>query len=206
MRPIQAAETPDYTTQIHPLFTKYCTGCHSDEEREGKLSLESYGSLLKGGSKGAAVSPGQADLSRMILVLTGKAEPAMPPKDNEGPKPEEIALLKAWIDAGAKGPQGAGPDPTMLVTPQVKLLAPARQVVSAIAVSPQGNVVAVARYGEVELQSLPEGKPLFKLGGHRGNVNAVDFLRRRRNSSSAPPASRGCSARPGCGRWRTGRW
>lgn len=99
----------------------------------------------------------------------------MPPKDNEKPKPEEIALIKAWIDAGAKGPQGAGPDPTMLVTPQVKLLAPARQVVSAIAVSPQGNVVAVARYGEVELQSLPERKLLKRLSGHRGNVNAVSF-------------------------------
>ncbi|MBC7856451.1 MAG: hypothetical protein IAF94_23725 [Pirellulaceae bacterium] len=173
--PCCAADTPDYNTQIHPLFTKYCTGCHSDEDHEGKLSLESYGSLLKGGSKGAAVSPGRADQSRMILVLTGKAEPAMPPKDNEKPKPEEIALLRAWIDAGAKGPQGAGPDPTMLVTPQVKLLAPARQVVSAIAVSPLGNVVAIARYGEVELQSLPERKLLFKLGGHRGNVNAVTF-------------------------------
>lgn len=172
---VRAQTPPDYTRQIHPLFTKYCTGCHSDEDHEGKLSLESYGSLLKGGSKGAAVSPGRADQSRMILVLTGKAEPAMPPKDNEKPKPEEIALIKAWIDAGAKGPQGAGPDPTMLVTPQVKLLAPARQVVSAIAVSPLGNVVAVARYGEVELQSLPERKLLFKLASHRGNVNAVTF-------------------------------
>ena len=76
--PSFAAEAPDYTKQIHPLFTKYCTGCHSDEDREGKLSLESYGSLLKGGSKGAAVNPGHGDLSRMILVLTGKAEPAMP--------------------------------------------------------------------------------------------------------------------------------
>ena len=76
-----AADVPDYNKQIHPLFIKYCTGCHSDEDHEGKLSLESYGSLLKGGSKGAAVSPGRADQSRMILVLTGKAEPAMPPKD-----------------------------------------------------------------------------------------------------------------------------
>src|SRR4051812_1165571 len=79
-RSIVAQDSPDYTRQIHPLFTKYCTGCHSDEDHEGKLSLESYGSLLKGGSKGAAVSPGRADQSRMILVLTGKAEPAMPPK------------------------------------------------------------------------------------------------------------------------------
>src|SRR5258706_15605042 len=78
-----AAEPPDYTKQIHPLFTKYCTGCHSDEDHEGKLSLESYGSLLKGGSKGAAVRPGRADQSRVILVLTGKGEPGVPPQENE---------------------------------------------------------------------------------------------------------------------------
>src|SRR4029078_3675212 len=84
-----AADAPDYTKQIHPLFTKYCTGCHSDEDHEGMLSLGSYGWLLKGGSKGAGVRPGRGDQSRMILVRPGKADPAMPPKDNEKPKPEE---------------------------------------------------------------------------------------------------------------------
>lgn len=170
-----AADAPDYTKDIQPLLTKYCAGCHNDADREGKLSLESYGALLKGGSKGSVINPSNSDLSRMILVLTGKAEPAMPPKDEEQPKGEEVALLKAWIDAGAKGPEGAGPDPTMLVTPQIKLLAPAKESVNAIAVAPQGGLVAIARYGVVELQTLPERRLVHTLAGHRGSVNAVAF-------------------------------
>ena len=172
---VHAEPLPDFTKQIAPLFTKYCTGCHNDTDREGKLSLESYASLLKGGDKGAVINPANGDLSRMILVLTGKAEPKMPPEGEEAPKAEEIALIKAWIDAGAKGPEGKGPDLTLLVTPQIKLTAPVRDAVHAIAVAPQGNVVAIARHGEVELQSHPERKLLHKLSGHRGSVNAIAF-------------------------------
>jgi WD40 repeat protein len=169
------ADSPDFARDIAPLFTKYCTGCHNDTDREGKLSLESYASLLKGGQKGAVINPANGNLSRLILVLTGKAEPKMPPEGEESPKPEEIALLKAWIDAGAKGPEGKGPDLTLLVTPQIPLTAPPKLAVHAIAIAPQGSVVAIARHDEVELQSHPDRKLLLKLSGYRGSVNAVAF-------------------------------
>ncbi|WP_254510890.1 WD40 repeat domain-containing protein [Anatilimnocola floriformis] len=166
------AQSPDYTKQIQPILNKYCTSCHNNEDREGKLSLESYDALLKGGPKGALVTAGHGDLSRMILVLTGKAQPAMPPKDSDPPTAAEIALLKAWIDAGAKGPSGAAPDPTILNTPQIKVTTPARKSVNAVAVSSRGNAVALARYGEVELQ---RGNQSQLLSGHRGSVNAISF-------------------------------
>ena len=82
----------------------------------------------------------------------------MPPEGEEAPKPAEIEVLKAWIAAGAKGPSGAAADPTTLVTPQIKLLAPAKLAINAIALSPTGSVLAIARHGEVELQSLPESQ------------------------------------------------
>ena len=53
------------------------------------------------------VTPGRPELSRLIRVLTGQAEPKMPPEGEEAPKPAEIDVLKAWIAAGAKGPSGA---------------------------------------------------------------------------------------------------
>ena len=173
--PVAAESPPNFSKHIAPLFTKYCTGCHNDTDREGKLSLENYASLLKGGEKGAVINPVSGDLSRLILVLTGKAEPKMPPDGEEAPNLEEIALIKEWIDAGAKGPEGKGPDPTMLVTPKIPLSAAPRQSVNAIAVAPQGNVVAIARHGVVELQSHPDRKLLHKLSGHRGSVNAIAF-------------------------------
>jgi WD40 repeat protein len=162
---------PDYVKDVAPILTKYCAGCHGADEPEGKLSLESFVDLQKGGEHGASVVPGQAASSRMIRVLTGEVQPKMPPKDNEAPSEAEIAILKFWIDAGAKGPEGVEP-PRMLVTPKV----PAAKVagaITAIAMSPQGTLLAVAQFGKVELRAI--GGPVLTLANLPGKVNAVHF-------------------------------
>src|SRR5271155_5704285 len=114
-----AADAPDYNTHVAPLFKKYCPACHNGEDREGQLVLESYARILEGGEHGAVVAAGRSQESLLIRVLTGKAKPAMPPEDEAKPTAEEIAVLAAWIDAGAKGPEGAEPDPTVLVVPKI---------------------------------------------------------------------------------------
>jgi WD40 repeat protein len=166
---------PDYNQQIAPLFKQYCVGCHNAQDAESGLVLESYETLFKGGEGGAVLLPGKSDQSRLVLMLEGKVEPLMPPEDNERPKPEEIALIRSWIDAGAKSPSGQPPDPTMLVTPQVDLLAPARQVVNAAAVSPDGKLAALAGYREVRLVDAASRATLRTLTGHRGSVTDVAF-------------------------------
>ena len=108
-------------------------------------------------------------------MLSGEDKPAMPPDDSERPTADEIALLRLWIDQGAKGPKGGAPDPTILITPQIAPTVPVRQGINAVAVSPQGGMLAVARYGVVELRLLKGNKLLQKLSGHRGNVNGVSF-------------------------------
>ncbi|MEZ6145853.1 MAG: hypothetical protein R3B91_10655 [Planctomycetaceae bacterium] len=42
------APSPDFTTDVAPILTKYCAGCHNDGDRDGNLSLESFASLIKG--------------------------------------------------------------------------------------------------------------------------------------------------------------
>src|SRR5690606_11693967 len=90
---------PDYTRDIAPLLTKYCAGCHSDGDREGDLSLQSYESLRKGTGDGPAVLAGNADSSRLIRVLTG-GEPTMPPEGEQQLSDEQVALLRRWIKIG----------------------------------------------------------------------------------------------------------
>ena len=170
-------EAPDFHKDVLPILEKYCVACHFGDEGEAELGLDTYEGLMQGGTRGAIITPGHGALSRMVRMMTGAAEPAMPPEDNEPPSAEEIAILQAWIDAGAKGPEGAAPDPTILLTPEIPLQGPAREAITAVSVSPQGDLVAVAEYGQVELQSLPDRAPLQLLGGHRGNVNAVAFSR-----------------------------
>jgi WD40 repeat protein len=166
---------PDYNTHIAPLFNKYCTACHSADDAEGGLVLESYEKLLAGGRRGVSVVAGKSDQSRLLLVLDGRAQPVMPPEGNEGPKPEEIALVKAWIDAGAKSPTGALPDPTVLVTPKIKPQSPPPSPIKAAAFSPDGKWLALAGYGQVRLLSAATQKRARELIGIRGNVNDVAF-------------------------------
>ena len=73
----------------------------------------------KWAQQGTAITPGSGERSRLLRVLTGQGKPKMPPEDNEAPKPEHVAILKAWIDAGAKGPSGKAPDPTAIVVPHI---------------------------------------------------------------------------------------
>ncbi|MGD9723119.1 MAG: c-type cytochrome domain-containing protein [Pirellulales bacterium] len=158
-----------------PIFARYCNGCHNGADKEGELVLEAYDALLAGGANGAVLAPGKSADSRLIMVLTGKAEPAMPPADNERPTAEEIAVLAAWIDAGAKSPTGAAPDPTLLVTPKIKPTASVREAITSVAFAPDGKSLAVARYNTVELLALPERSLVRRLGPHRGRVNALRF-------------------------------
>ncbi len=170
----RADDTPDYNKQIAPLFTKYCTSCHNAADKEGKLVLESYAALALGGKRGSEIVPGHPEQSRLARVLSADGELAMPPKDNDKPKSEEIALIRRWIDAGAKGPQGAELDPTQLVTPKIAVTAPARQAINAVACSPDGQWIALARYGRVELLSA-DRKLVRELKDIRGSVSDLAF-------------------------------
>ena len=162
---------PDFANDITPVLRKYCAGCHNAEDREGGLALDSFAELLKGGEHGGALVPRQAKASRLIRVLVGDAEPKMPPEDNEVPNESEVAILRAWIDAGATGPSGEEPRPT-LVTPKLAS-ASGEKAITAVAMSPQGAFLAVARFQQVELRAI--GGIVRTTGPLPGKVNAVHF-------------------------------
>ena len=114
-----ATEPPNYKDHIGPILTKYCAGCHNADDLEGELALDSFTSLMQGGDTGPIVTPGNASSSRILAVLNGTLEPAMPPEDEAAPTTEEIALLEAWIESGAKGPAGKGHRRRELNTPHL---------------------------------------------------------------------------------------
>ncbi|MBX7167110.1 MAG: pre-peptidase C-terminal domain-containing protein [Pirellulales bacterium] len=169
------ARAPEYAEAVAPLLRKYCVGCHGGDEPESALSLESYAALIKGGKRGAAVIAGRDDLSRLLLTVEGQTEPRMPPADNEAPTAEEIAVLRAWIVAGAKGPEGAEPDPTQLLVPHVAPQVAPRLAITALAWSAQQKLIAVGGYREVRLLSAEDRSLVRTITGLRGEVNGVSF-------------------------------
>jgi hypothetical protein len=171
----QAEEaTPDFNEHVLPILNKYCSACHSADDPEGKLGLHSFDAIMQGGEHGAAITPGRSETSRLIRLVTRETKPFMPPDDSEAPKPAEIEVLRRWIDAGAKGPSGAPPDPTKLVTPKIPLKAAPRASINQVAASPTADILAVARYEVVELIDRTSGEKRL-LEGHVGNVHSVAF-------------------------------
>ena len=92
------AEKITYEDHIKDIFNNSCSNCHKPSKRKGGLNLMIYDDVLKGGSSGKIVEPGNID-SLLVKCVTHEEEPIMPPK---GPKLEEkeIELIRSWIKGG----------------------------------------------------------------------------------------------------------
>ncbi len=102
------AQTVDFNRQVHPILASRCVVCHSTEKRSGGLSLATLQATLDGGRSGATVRPGKGAESLLIQRMTGEMEPRMP----MGGRPvseTEIALIRKWIDEGARATPTSAP-------------------------------------------------------------------------------------------------
>lgn len=168
---------PDFNQHIAPILKRYCVGCHNTKDAESKLVLETYAQMMKGGENGKIVQPGNLAKSKLVAMIERKTEPFMPPEGSEAPSAQQIALIKAWIKAGAKGPTSIGPNTKTLVTPKIKPIGRVRKPINAAAYSPDGKQIAIARHGIVEIADARGLKTRNTLTGHAGNVTAVAFSR-----------------------------
>jgi len=92
--------------------------CHSGNQKEGKLDISSYESLMKGGKTGELVKPGNrttAPCTRPSCGCSPRTPRPMPPKGDLPCAAEEAALIKMWIDQGAKAPTSirVAPEPVI---------------------------------------------------------------------------------------------
>src|SRR5262245_44449669 len=92
-----------YERHIRPLFEEHCQACHSGESKQGGFDMSSAASLLRGGTRGQAITPGKARTSLLFRTLTHEQEPAMPYKAAKLSR-EAIALVELWINLGAHIP------------------------------------------------------------------------------------------------------
>ncbi len=114
--------------------------------------MDSYAGLAKGGDSGLAVTPGVPASSRLLLMITGKLEPVMPPDDAEGPDEGEFDVLSRWIEQGAAGPKGDLPIRRTLRTPSIEPSPSVAAPITAIAVSNDGRSTARAMFGRIEVR------------------------------------------------------
>src|SRR5262249_30546935 len=96
----------EYGADVEPVFKNKCFVCHSGNVTEGKFDMGTYEKVMKGGAKRGekVVVPGKSADSFLFLACSRKVKPIMPPKSEEPLSPEELTLVKLWIDQGAKAP------------------------------------------------------------------------------------------------------
>lgn len=97
-----------YATDIKPIFDASCIKCHGAQKPKAKLRLDNLEGIVKGGQDGKVIEPGNSAKSMLVLSAAhiGDEDDFMPPPKNKlGLKqltPEQVGLVRAWIDQGAK--------------------------------------------------------------------------------------------------------
>ena len=98
----QPAETAVvFSTQIQPILARNCQGCHQGGAAPADLHLDSVAGVLQGSVSGKVIIPSKSSESLLYQRISDKTGVGMPPTGRSLPD-AEIALIRTWIDQGAK--------------------------------------------------------------------------------------------------------
>lgn len=152
----------DFGKEVLPILRRKCLACHNSTEAESELILETPQAMIKGGSLGAGVVPGKGLESLVLQVAAHQEEPFMPPEDNdvqaEKLTPEELGLLKLWIDQGAKVGSGSSGGPI-----KWQSLPPGVNPIYATAISSDGQYAAAGRANQIFVFHVPSKREIGRL-------------------------------------------
>jgi mono/diheme cytochrome c family protein/uncharacterized membrane protein len=92
------------------IFERNCYKCHGATKQKGGYRLDEQHSINLGGkSKLPAIVPGNVEQSELMyrMLLPHDDDDAMPPEEKDPVSPQDIDLVRQWIEAGAYWPDEA---------------------------------------------------------------------------------------------------
>jgi ankyrin repeat protein len=131
----QDAGKVDFGRDVQPILRQQCYSCHGPTQQMNGFRLDRRRDAMRGSTANPGlIRPGNSDASFMFFRMTSNvAGPQMPPTG--ALPPEQIGIIKAWIDQGAEWPdQYANETPPVPVEPRAAKLMDAAQWGSAAAV------------------------------------------------------------------------
>jgi hypothetical protein len=100
---VLAAEI-DFENHVAPILSAHCVRCHNREKSRAGLDLSTRAAALKGSDAGEVLVPGRPQGS---LLVQRASDGSMPPEtDGRRLTADEVAVLSAWVEAGAIWPAG----------------------------------------------------------------------------------------------------
>src|SRR6266850_2094994 len=104
--PAPASRVVEYEKDIQPIFAKSCYSCHGEQKQKNGYRLDVKAIALTGGDHHAPnIVPGKSAESPLIQFVAGLDKEIVMPAKGERLTSEQISLLRAWIDQGAKWPE-----------------------------------------------------------------------------------------------------
>lgn len=152
----------DFEKEVLPLFKQNCLACHNATDAKADLILETPEKIRKGGENGPAVVPGKAGESLLMKAASHQVKPFMPPRNNKAGavalKPEELGLIKLWIDQGATGVVSTALGPV-----HWQPLPSGLHAVNAVALTRDGQFAACGRGNQIFIYRVPTGQLITRL-------------------------------------------
>ena len=110
--PANGADPVEFETEVFPLLEARCIDCHGPDAQEGRLRLDAKGVVLGRGNPKPLVMVGKPDESVLFRRVVGLDDKPRMPLDDQPLGDDETALLRRWIEEGARWPEGVGSDAT----------------------------------------------------------------------------------------------
>jgi WD40 repeat protein len=152
----------DFDKDIQPILDEKCVACHNVAIAESKLILEDVPAILKGGKRGPAVVPKDPEKSLMYRVAARAIDPVMPPLPNKVSAaaftPNELGLLRKWIEEGAVQGMGSG----TTVVPWQSVPSNLHAIYS-VGLSTWGRWAACGRANQIDLYDVATGEYVTRL-------------------------------------------
>jgi mono/diheme cytochrome c family protein len=96
--PAGGAEAPLLESDVLPILTKNCMGCHGGLRKKGGLDLRTVPTMLAGGDSGPVIVAGEAHASELWKRIESDEMPEG--DDRQKLTRKQKVTIKAWIDAG----------------------------------------------------------------------------------------------------------
>ncbi len=178
--PLSAADL-DFYKDIYPFLKTNCISCHNKTTTKADLNMETPELMIKGGEAGPALVPGKSAESLVVAASLHTQDLEMPPPNNKSGAvnltPAEIAILKQWIDQGAK----ASVQQERAVV--LKAFSASVDPIYSVAMTKDGRYAACGRSNQIYLYDLATRQfvaqisdPAEKNGAaHRALVQSLSF-------------------------------
>lgn len=97
-----ASANVSFERDVAPIFAAKCASCHGAARQTSGLRLDDPAAAMQGGYGGKVILPGNASESPLIHRITGAKGLVPMPMGSKGLPENEAAIIRAWIDQGAK--------------------------------------------------------------------------------------------------------